>query len=241
MRAKHADQLALLELQETDLLISRLRHKIDSDPLRAKLAELEGRAEDLRRSAIAQRADLVDRQRRITEVEDEVAQVRSRAQVQQDRLDSGKIGIRDMSAVEHEIKKIRERQEELEMQSLELQEELEQHQRFLAQTEEAQQALASDEAATRDQIATTSEQPIAELGTAEHLRAQLREELPADLVAEYDDLRSRVGPLAVLRFEEGRLVNAPIELNMEELGALRREDPDTLWISQDWGYAVVRV
>lgn len=241
MKATRTDQRTLLELQETDLLVSRLRHLLDSNPLRAKLDELEGRAEDLRRSAIAQRADLVDRQRRITAVEDEVQKVRARAEVQQGRLDSGKIGIRDMSAVEHEIKKIRERKEELEMQALELQEELEERQRFLIQTEQAQKALSDDEAATRDEIAVAAQGPADELAEAELLAAQLRDQLPVDLVDEYDELRSRLGPLAILRFEDGALINAPIELSMEEMASLRRADSETLWESDDWGYAVVRV
>ena len=45
----------------------------------------------------------------------------------------------------------------------------------------------------------------------------------------------------VLRFEEGRLVNAPLELNHAELAALTRAPKDELWEAEDSGYLVVRV
>ena len=159
MKVTHADQLTLLELQETDLQISRLGHRIQSNPLHEKLRELTGRAGDLHRSVIAQSANLGDRQRKIADVEAEVAKVEQRRVVQQQRLDSGKVGIRDMSAVEHEIKKIRDRREQLEMEVLELQEDYEKHEEFLAKTEAAVSALAEDEARTREQLAADIAEP----------------------------------------------------------------------------------
>lgn len=241
MKASREEQLILLDLQATDLKVSRLRHSIDSDPRREKLAELEGRADDLRRSVIAQKAALTDRQRKIAVVEDDVEKVRARAQVQQGRLDSGKIGIRDMGAVEHEIKKIRERKEELEMQVLELQDELDEHRQFLLQTEQAYAALTTDEESTRAELKRALEEPTAQLAAAQSYSKELRAKLPGPLVAEYDRLRSYVGPLAILRFEDGALVNAPVEFSLEELSDLRRAPEDELWESEEWGYAVVRV
>ena len=167
MKVTHEDQLTLLELQETDLQISRLGHRIQSNPLHEKLRELTGRAGDLHRSVIAQSANLGDRQRKIDDVETEVAKVEQRRLVQQQRLDSGKVGIRDMSAVEHEIKKIVERRDQLELEVLELQEDYEKHEEFLAKTEAAVRALGEDEAKTRDQLAVDLAEPAAELALAE--------------------------------------------------------------------------
>ena len=125
MKVSHADQLTLLELQETDLQISRLGHRIQSNPLHEKLRELTGRA--------------------------------------------------------------------------------------------------------------------AELAAAEETATALRAQLPAAVLDEYDHLRGRLGVLVVLRFEEGRLVNAPLELNHAELAALTRAPKDELWEAEDSGYLVVRV
>ncbi len=241
MKVTHEDQLTLLELQETDLQISRLGHRIQSNPLHEKLRELTGRAGDLHRSVIAQSANLGDRQRKIDDVETEVAKVEQRRLVQQQRLDSGKVGIRDMSAVEHEIKKIVERRDQLELEVLELQEDYEKHEEFLAKTEAAVRALGEDEAKTRDQLAVDLAEPAAELALAEAKATGLRALLPDSVLDEYDHLRGRLGVLVVLRFEEGRLVNAPLELNHAELAALIRAPKDELWEAEDSGYLVVRV
>ena len=170
-----------------------------------------------------------------------MAKVEQRRVVQQQRLDSGKVGIRDMSAVEHEIKKIRERREQLEMEVLELQEDYEKHEEFLAKTKAAVSALAEDEARTREQLAADIAEPAAELAAAEEAATALRAQLPAAVLDEYDHLRGRLGVLVVLRFEEGRLVNAPLELNHAELAALTRAPKDELWEAEDSGYLVVRV
>ncbi|WP_187995180.1 hypothetical protein [Schaalia sp. JY-X159] len=241
MKVTHEDQLTLLELQETDLQISRLGHRIQSNPLHEKLRELTGRAGDLHRSVIAQSANLGDRQRKIDDVETEVAKVEQRRLVQQQRLDSGKVGIRDMSAVEHEIKKIVERRDQLELEVLELQEDYEKHEEFLAKTEAAVRALGEDEAKTRDQLAVDLAEPAAELALAEAKATGLRALLPDSVLDEYDHLRGRLGVLVVLRFEEGRLVNAPLELSHAELAALIRAPKDELWEAEDSGYLVVRV
>lgn len=241
MKVTHEDQLTLLELQETDLQISRLGHRIQSNPLHEKLRELTGRAGDLHRSVIAQSANLGDRQRKIDDVETEVAKVEQRRLVQQQRLDSGKVGIRDMSAVEHEIKKIVERRDQLELEVLELQEDYEKHEEFLAKTEAAVRALGEDEAKTRDQLALDLAESAAELALAEAKATGLRALLPDSVLDEYDHLRGRLGVLVVLRFEEGRLVNAPLELNHAELAALIRAPKDELWEAEDSGYLVVRV
>ncbi len=240
MKVSHKDQLSLLELQETDLAISQLRHALATDPLLEKRDEVRARAEDLRRSIIGQKADLIDRQRRIKQVEAEVDQVATRGKVQQDRLDSGKVGIRDMSAVEHEIKTINERHEQLELEVLKLEEDLEARQKFLADTEAAAAALLEDERRTDEEIAQAAAEPTEKLGTALALSEQLRESLPADVLEEYDHLRSRQGALVVLRFENGALVNAPIELTAEEVSSLRRAPEDELWVSPEWGFIVVR-
>ncbi len=241
MRVEHTDQIKLLRLQEADLRISRLGHQMASNPLHSKLQELAGRADDLRRSVVAQKVDLADRQRHIDNVEGEVSKVEQRRRVQQERLDSGKVGIRDMSAVEHEIKKIVERKEQLELEVLELQEELEKREAFLEKTEAAALALAQDEAQTREQLVAEAGVPAAELEEAQAEAEMLRRSLPEAVIDEYDHFRQRTGVLAVLRFEDGRLVNAPIELTMEELGSLVRAPEDELWESEDWGYLVVRV
>lgn len=241
MRLPKAEQAKLLQLQEAELQALRLKHQIETDPLKEKLKELSGRAEDLRRSVIAQKVDLEERRRKIAEAEVEVDKVEARRRVQQERLDSGKLPLRDMNPVEHEIRKIVERKEQLELQVMELEEDYETRQRFLADTEKQAQALAADNQRTQDQLAVQLSAPTEKLGVQEELVRELRDALPGHVLDEYDHQKGRLGAVAVLRFEDGRLVDAPVELSAEELSALRRAPEDELWESEETGYLIVRV
>lgn len=241
MKASKDDQLALLELQENDLSISQVRHRLTTDPLRAKLEELSGRADDLRRSIIAQKADVMERSQKIIKMEGEVGQVEDRRRIQQERLDTGKIPLRDMKAVEHEIEKIVERKDQLEFDLLELQEDREKREAFLVQTEQAVTALLADEEATKVAMETSLLTPTAELEAGERKVEELRARIPAPLLEEYDYLRSRIGMPVVLRFEEGALRNAPVELTGSEVSALLKASEDQLFVSEQMGYLIVRV
>ncbi len=241
MKLSKDDQQKLLALQDADLRATRLRHRIESDPMHQKLSELQGRAADLRRSALAQQADLGALARKMTALEDEIQKVEDRRALQQGRLDSGKIMIRDMNAVEHEIARIIERKEQLELDLMELEDEQEKRVQFLAKTKAAEQALVVDEGVAREKMAADMKEPAAELEFAETTAATLREELPTSVLDEYDHLRSRMGALVVLRFQDGALRDAPCELTMDERSQLLRAPEDELFESEDTGYLIVRV
>ena len=69
MKAKHTDQLELLELQKLDQKESALRHKRDSHPAHATVREFAGRVADLQRAAISQNAVIADTTREVTRIE----------------------------------------------------------------------------------------------------------------------------------------------------------------------------
>lgn len=241
MKLSKEQQQNLLALQDADLQASRLRHRLEADPLHQKLSELAGRSADLRRSMLTQQADLGALARKMTALEDEIQKVEDRRALQQGRLDSGKIMPRDMRAVEHEISKIVERKEQLEMELMELEDEQEKRVRFLANTENSEKALVADEAKTREQMADGMKEPADQLEFAEQTASGLREGLPASVLEEYDHLRSRMGALVVLRFEDGALRDAPCELPLDERAQLLRAPEDELFESEDTGYLIVRV
>lgn len=241
MKLSKEHQQNLLALQDADLQISRLQHRMEADPLHQKLSELAGRAADLRRSSLTQQSDLGALARRMTALEDDIQKVEDRRALQQGRLDSGKILLRDMSAVEHEITKIVERKEQLEMQLMELEDEQAKRIRFLADTKTAEEALVADEAKTRGQMADGMKEPTDQLEFAEQTAQALREGLPSSALEEYDHLRSRMGTLVVLRFQDGALRDAPCELPLDERAQLVRAPDDELFESEDTGYLIVRV
>lgn len=241
MKLSRDDQQKLLALQDADLQATRLRHRMESDPMHQKLSELKGRAADLRRSALAQQAELGTLARKMTTLEDDIQKVEDRRALQQGRLDSGKIMLRDMNAVEHEIARIVERKEQLELELMELEDEQEKRVQFLAKTRVAEEALVADEGVAQEKLAVDMKEPAAQLEFAEQTAAALRSELPAAVLDEYDHLRSRMGALVVLRFQDGALRDAPCDLTMDERAQLLRAPEDELFESDDTGYLIVRV
>ena len=240
MKATPQQQRKLLDLQQIDLRASRLRHQIANHELREKLVELQGRGEDLQRYAVRLQAELGDRERDVALVEGEIQKVRTRREAQQERLDGGKIGIRDMSAVEHEIARMQTRQDELEAQLFAKMEEAEAGQAQLAQARAQGEVLLKEAAEARDALTAALVEPEAQSVAVAAERDALRAALDADLLAEYDRLRERQGPIVVLHLEDGVLVNAPVSISQEELDAASSAPADELWVSDETGYLVAR-
>lgn len=241
MKVSPADQKQLLELQATDLQLSRLKHQVDTHQLRSKLEELGERSDDLHRSILAQQADLADRKRKITNLAEEIRKLAERRDLQQERLETGKVPLRDMSAVENEIGQINRRKDDLEYELLEDEEALEERDRFLAETEKTQEALKADETATTSELEQALVEPRAEIARLEGVRADLRDALPPQVIDEYDYYRSRMGMLVVLAYEDGHLKDAPFALTGAEESALNSAPEDELWQSVETNYFVVRV
>ena len=241
MKASPKEQQQLLELQQADLKLGRLSHAMKTHPLRAKLAELEGRAADLERFVVGQTTVLQDAGAKASALEEQIGRVRARKDLQQDRLESGKVGVRDMSAVEHEILQIGARQDQLEGELLGLMEAIEAAEQRVADAKAQVEALRQDESQTLAQLESELQEPIAEREATAARIAELRDALPDEVTREYDRLRERQGPVAVLQLREGSLVNSPVSLAREELDQAAVAPEDELWISEETGFLVVRV
>ncbi len=240
MKATPEQQAELLELQKSDLRTLRLSHLEKTHPLGKKLAELSGRAQDLQRYTVALSTQLSDQQSTADRLEGQLQLVRDRGKVQQDRLDSGKVGIRDMSAVEHEILKIKERESQLEGELLLQMEAIEKGEKDLADAKRQIVALEDDEAATKAELAQSLEEPTAEREQLEVKIAQLRDSLPSELVEEYDRLKERQGPVVILQLKDGVLVNSPVHLTADELDRAAATPADEIFVSDESGLFIVR-
>ena len=240
MKATPENQRDLLELQRLDLETMRTQHQMRKHPLREKLEELSGRSDDVQRFTVALGADIEDRRRDLTQLEGQIQKVVDRGKVQQQRLDEGKVPMRDMSAVEHEIGKIGERRDELEGALLALMEEIETKEGALVAAQRQIGELADDEKNAQQELEQDLAEPKAKLEDLNNQRNALRETLPADVVAEYDRLAERQGLPVVLELKEGYLVNAPVSLSAAELGQAAKAPADQLWISGETGYLIAR-
>lgn len=240
MKATPQQQATLLDLQQTELKSGRLRHQIANHPTRETLRELKGRAEDLQRFVIALSTQIDDQQRELAKTENEIDKVRARRDIQQERLDSGKVGIRDMSAVEHEIQRIQERQDDLEAQLLDQMETLEADETRLEDAKRQVSILIEEGQKTQFQLNQELQDPAAELVELDQKRADLIAKLPEEVSREYARLLERQGPIVVLHLEDGMLLNSPVSVSHEELDDAMAAPQDELFFSEETGYLIAR-
>lgn len=215
------DLSLLLELQQTDQRIRRIRHQLDDLPEQRELDEAEARATELTRTADAIRVDL-DRvsveQRRL---ENEIDVLRQRKDAEHTRMYSGDISSpKELQSLRAEIDATERRISDHEDELLEVMERLEALESGTTQvTTEYDELTGRIEQLTqaRDEAAQGL---LAELAELEVQREKQRSDLSDDLLARYDQRLERFNGLAVAELSDGMCTGCRIELPVFEINEL---------------------
>ena len=109
-----AQQRLLIDLQDLDSHLARLRHERKHLPVLTRIEAVIERLKANKRAAIQAEAALDEAKKQATRSEDEVGQVVRRAEVLRERLHSGTSAARDLSAIQGEIDQLGQRQSALE-------------------------------------------------------------------------------------------------------------------------------
>lgn len=217
----------LLDLQAHDTSLDQLRHKRLTLPARAELddamaalAKVEAGAADVaeRRHALAR-----DQQR----LEDEIASLTEKATQHDKTLYSGSIGNpRELQSLQDEIKALKRRISQLEDQELELMEEMEPLDVELAAAAAAQTDLDTRAGALRGQIAEDEVAIDTEVVRVGDERATIAATIEPELLAEYDQLRSHPGSIAVARLVGTSCGGCHLTLSAVEIDRIKKLPPD---------------
>jgi predicted nucleic acid-binding Zn-ribbon protein len=226
MKADHAAQLRLLDLQAADTALAQLTHRRATLPELARLAEREQRAADLANEIVdaeTKAGDSADEQRRL---ENEVDAVRARAVRDEQRMQSGGLPAKEIESLQHEVATLARRQSTLEddlLEIMELREEADAALTGLSEQRRVLDAEVSELVAARDaafaEIDATSAARAGE-------RATIAGELPADLLALYERAREHSGGVGAAMLRQRRCEGCRIELSGSELSAVRTAVPD---------------
>jgi uncharacterized protein len=217
----------LIEVQRHDTTLDQLRHRLDTLPERAALAELAERRTRLDRTAgdvQAQVDELAGRQRKL---EDHIAATAKRRHEIEQRMQSGAISAsRDLQAMDHEVNQLSDRQSHLEEDELVLLEEQEPLDSLLGELR-AELASLSVEA---DRLATAIAGAEAELeesiSAEEDQRKELAVALPEELSRRYEVLRSRLGGVGAARLVGDRCDGCHLTLPSVEVERIRHLPPE---------------
>ena len=150
MKAEPREQLRLLDLQELDLRLDRLRHRGNNLPEAARAAKLATDAAQAHDREVELRTRVSDLQREIRKLDTEVQKVRERAASDEKLMQSGSItSAKQLQDLEHEIASLARRQAELEDGELELMEQMEQLQAEHQTAEIDRDRLAAESSAAQ--------------------------------------------------------------------------------------------
>jgi predicted nucleic acid-binding Zn-ribbon protein len=234
-------QLKLLDLQALDTALTRLAHKRRTLPELAEIARLEKLVEGTRDEVVRLETQASDLARDTKKFEEEIGQVRTRKQRNDDRLASGAITqAKQLEDLQHENVSLVRRQGELEDRELEVMEQAEQVQTDLdTLLGERDSRLSERDAAAVARDAAWVEVD-AEIAQTERDRAALAGELPADLLALYEKVRAAEGGIGAGEVARGRCGACRLELMQNEKADIRAAAPDDVLLHDECRRIMVR-
>lgn len=235
-----ADQLRLLEVQALDTRAAQIAHSRTSHPQRAAVQEAATRVTELDERLVTARTAVSDVRRELAKAEADVEQVRSRAERDQARVDSGLVSVKDVQALSGELEALARRKAALEDVEIEVMERLEVLETELASVEAEMEAARAAHVAASAEL----ESVLADLDTQAAAvvaeRAARAEGLDAGLVALYDRLRGQLGGTGVAALRGHRCEGCRLELNSSELARITALPAEEVVRCDECGRILVR-
>jgi uncharacterized protein len=217
-----SDLEALLAVQDLDLAADRDRHRRATLPERTRLADVDARVaelERLRADVVLPRDDIATRQ---DQVEAELAAAEERAAAVSKRLYGGEVSAsRELQAMASDVDALKARSSQLEDRVLELMEEREPLDRRVADLDGEIESLREQRGAVVEALAGAESAVDAELAGLTAERERSAEAVPADLLATYDRLRSRLGGIGAARLVGDHCDGCHLTLPATELDRIR--------------------
>jgi hypothetical protein len=218
---------ALLAVQEHDTTIDQLHHRRETLPARAELdatmaglAKLEQRVVEVD----ATRQELGRSQQRL---EDEISTISDKAAQHDKALYGGTVSNpRELQAMQDEIGSLKRRISQLEDQELELMEQIEPLDADLARMAAERTELDAQAQGLRAQIAEAEVELEGQIAAARAERDELVTGVEPELVAEYDQLRSHSGGIAIARLVGGSCGGCHLGLSAMEVDRIKHLPPD---------------
>jgi hypothetical protein len=233
----------LLDVQEIDLASDRLTERRRTLPERDERQQALTRAQSLD----GEHAQLLEQREALDRAEHalgaEVAAVAGKAKEVEDTLYSGSVKApKELEALQHEIRLLRERQSSLEEQEMELLEEIEQTESHM-QTNRSQRSDCDDSCEKLEAAILAAEGQLdGELAGLAGRRAETASGIPVPVLAEYDRLRTkeRLAGRVAVPFENGSCGGCRVKLPVTEQSRIKQEPDDALVVCVHCGRLLVR-
>jgi len=234
-------QRRLLDLQDLDLQLDQIGHRRKSLPELAALADLAREKGVVDRELVTAETEVGDLQREQRKADADVEQVKLRRVRDQQRLDAGRVSSpKELEGLQHEIASLDRRIADLEDSELEVMERLETAEATLAGLRARADSFAGRQTELESgRDAVTKELDEQHSSLAER-RTAIAAELPGELVASYQKLRSRLDGIGAAELSGKRCMGCRMELNAADLGRIRAADANAVLRCEECGRILVR-
>ncbi|HUR24222.1 MAG TPA: C4-type zinc ribbon domain-containing protein [Acidimicrobiales bacterium] len=231
----------LLEVQDHDTAVDRLRHQRARLAERAELAALQKRRAGIQAAVAGTAARLAAVEQHQETAESEATLIGQRIREIEKRMYSGEVSAtRDLLAMTAEIETLKVRCSALEDVALAAMEEAEPLAEHIAALEAEDAALAGQGDGLVSSIAVVEAEIDAEVSAEEESRRQCASQVPADLLETYERLRSTLGGIGAARLVGTSCSGCHLTLPASEVARLKREPPDALVLCEQCGRILVR-
>ncbi len=231
----------LLELQEHDVKLDQLRHRRAALPDRAELAaqtKANKALADTIAVTSAERDTVAREQKRL---EDAVALVADKATAEDKKLYSGTITApKELQAIQDEIASLNRRRNSLEddiLVQMELAEPLDEQ---LAESGARKTALDAQLHEVTERLRAAELVIDTEASSVQAERDELAVQIEPAVLAQYEELRRRLGGVAVARLEGSSCRGCHLQLAAVELERIRKLDRDSVVHCEECGRILVR-
>jgi len=234
------DQWRLLDVQAHDTRLSQIAHRRRALPAHGAVQEMRTAVARIGDRLVAARTTTADLERELSKAENDVEQVRRRAERTRSRLEAGQGSAKDLQAMQHELDSLAQRQGVLEEAQLEVMERLESSQGTVARLEAEREQTAAE----LERASAGLERELADLDSQAQAQSNAREDavagIPEDLRALYEKVREQAGGTGAARLHQRRCEGCRLELNPTDLARFRQAPPDAVLRCEECRRILVR-
>jgi uncharacterized protein len=230
----------LLELQELDLGLDRLRHRRDTLPERDKLAAVASDLAQTERELAAVRPERDEAAREEKRLDDEATSLESKAAEVERKLYSGEISSpRELQAMQADVESLRRHRRNLEDRELEVMERREAFDATMTDLEARAGALRGEATALAAALADAEAVIDKELEAERSARETLATRFSSEILGEYERRRARNRGVGAARLVGTSCQGCHLSIPSVEAERIRRAAPGTLAFCDNCGCILI--
>jgi hypothetical protein len=219
----------LLTLQEHDLALDRIRHRLEALPERAQVEAAEQRIAELRGTVDAVRTQRDDVAREEKKFEDEASSLGQQAAEAEAKLYSGEISSpKELQALQADVRQLKKHQQQVEDRQLSTMEQREPLDAQLAALDGDVAALDGELATHREALAAAEGSLGTELQAEEAARAQVAAGIESDLLDVYESCREKANGVGAARLVGMTCQGCHLSIPATEVDRIKKASAGTI-------------